>query len=114
MEPFILLWLAQKPSHGYGLARMAAVAGFRRAAEDPSVLYKVLRSLERQGLLASTWSADADEGARRRTYRLTAAGEGYLHERAEDLARQSQRLAVFVEGYRRLFPEHGDRLQESG
>lgn len=108
MEPFILLWLTDKPDYGYNLARMAAEVGFRRATEDPSVLYKVLHSLEKRGFLASTWSTTKD-GPRRRVYELTSSGEAYLHECTAALARQEQRLAVFVECYRQRFPERSDR-----
>ncbi|MFC1984162.1 PadR family transcriptional regulator [Chloroflexota bacterium] len=104
IEPFILLWLAHKPDYGYNLARMAAAVGFRRPAEDPSVLYKVLCVMEKRGFLASTWSTDKG-GPRRRIYKLTPSGEAYLHERAADLARQEQRLAVFAESYGQRFPE---------
>lgn len=98
MEPFVLLALADGPVHGYELAQAIGALGFRRAAEDPSVLYKLLRAFEAEGLAASTWT-DGAGGPPRRTYTLTRAGEAYLHGRAADLRRQSERIAAFVARY---------------
>lgn len=98
MEPFVLLALADGPVHGYELAQTIASAGFRRAADDPSLLYKLLRALEAEGFATSTW-ADGEGGPPRRLYTLTPAGEDYLHARAADLRRQAQRIATFAARY---------------
>jgi PadR family transcriptional regulator len=98
MEPFVLLSLADGPVHGYELAQAIASVGFRRAADDPSLLYKLLRALEAEGFATSTW-ADGEGGPPRRMYTLTSAGEDYLHARAADLRRQAQRIATFTERY---------------
>jgi len=101
MEPFVLLSLAETPAHGYELAQAVAALGFRRATDDPSVLYKLLRGLEDQGYLSSEWGA-AGAGPPPRTYRLTRSGRAYLDERAADLERQARRIKVFLGRYRRL------------
>jgi poly-beta-hydroxybutyrate-responsive repressor len=98
MEPFVLLALADGPTHGYELAQAIASVGFRRASEDPSLLYKVLRGFEAEGLAESSW-ADGDAGPPRRMYTLTRSGEEYLHTRAGDLRRQAKRIETFVERY---------------
>jgi PadR family transcriptional regulator PadR len=100
MEPFVLLSVAEGPAYGYELAQGIAALGFRRAADDPSVVYKLLRGLEDQGYLTSEWGA-AGAGPPPRIYRLTAAGRAYLDERAADLERQAKRIKVFLERYRR-------------
>jgi len=103
MEPFLLVALADQPSYGYELAQMVAALGFRRAAEDPSIVYKVLRGLEEQGRLTSTWKV-GDEGPPRRLYQLTPVGEDYLDTWAVDLQRQQARITVFFDRYRKRFP----------
>jgi PadR family transcriptional regulator PadR len=109
MEPFVLLSLAEGgPAHGYELAQSVAALGFRRAADDPSVVYKLLRGLEDQEYLTSEWGT-AEAGPPPRIYRLTAAGRAYLDERAVDLERQAKRIKVFLERYRR----HRRRLRSS-
>jgi DNA-binding PadR family transcriptional regulator len=101
MEPFVLLILAEGPRHGYELAQAMAALGFRRAADDPSVVYKVLRGLQDQGHLASEWGA-AGAGPPPRVYRLTRSGRAYLDERVADLERQARRIDVFLDRYHRL------------
>lgn len=104
MEPFVLLALAAGPTYGYDLAQMLSTLGFRRAAEDPSVVYKLLHTLEERRFLRSTWAASSD-GPARHSYALTETGEAYLHNRAADLERQAQRLEQFFTRYAQRFPE---------
>jgi DNA-binding PadR family transcriptional regulator len=98
MEPFVLLQIAQGPAHGYDIARTIGALGFRRAAEDPSVLYKLLRTFEDEGMVTSDW-AIAEAGAPRRIYELTTKGHEYLAQRADDLERQQARIALFLEQF---------------
>lgn len=101
MEPFILLRLAEAPAYGYQLHKLMGELGFRRAAEDPSRVYKVLHDLEALGYLTSSWSM-GDNGPARRTYDLTSDGKAYLQDRAEDLGRQAKRIKYFQTRYRRI------------
>jgi PadR family transcriptional regulator PadR len=103
MVPFVLLALAGAPTHGYVLAGYLADLGFRRAAQDASVVYRVLRQLAEDDAVTAEWTL-GDDAPPRRTYRLTPAGEAYLHDRATDLQRQAERIAVFLDRYRQLFP----------
>ncbi|MEV1248752.1 PadR family transcriptional regulator [Nonomuraea sp. NPDC050022] len=103
MLPFVLLALAEAPMHGYVLAARMADLSFRRAAEDPSVVYRVLRQLAADDMVTDEWVL-GDDAPPRRTYRLTPSGEAYLHERAADLRRQARRIEVFLDRYRQLFP----------
>ena len=98
MEPFVLLEIARGPAHGYEIARAIGALGFRRAAEDPSVLYKLLRTFEEEGLATSDW-AIADSGPPKRVYALTRKGHEYLAKRADDLERQRERIATFLEEF---------------
>ena len=54
-------------------------------------LYPILHRLEADGQLRGEWSGD---GRRRKTYRITAAGQTTLREGAEDLERQAVLLAA--------------------
>ena len=101
MEPFVLLEIARGPAHGYEIARAIGALGFRRAAEDPSVLYKLLRTFEDEGLATSDW-AIADSGPPRRVYALTTKGHEYLAQRADDMVRQKDRIGWFLDELARL------------
>jgi PadR family transcriptional regulator PadR len=100
MEPFVLLLLAEGPGHGYDLAQAMAAFGFRRAADDPSLVYKLLRGLQDQGYLTSEWGP-AGAGPPPRMYRITQSGRAYLDERATDLERQAKRIETFFDRYHR-------------
>ncbi len=76
----ILALLAERPMHGYELARAIdeRSAGLLRFGQG--TLYPVLHRLERDGLIAGRWEA-APGGPDRRVYRLTPDGHGVLAER---------------------------------
>jgi DNA-binding PadR family transcriptional regulator len=101
IEPFLLLELARGEAHGYELAQAVAALGFRRASEDPSILYKLLRGFEEDGLAESHWKTPSS-GPARRMYRLTPAGRRYLDERVIDLQKQADRIASFLDQYKKL------------
>src|SRR5262249_52844301 len=75
-EAALLLLLAERPTHGYELLeRLPPLLGEDRV--DVGNLYRVLRSLEEGGIVASEGSADLP-GPARRTYTLTADGHALL------------------------------------
>ena len=72
VEPAVLLQLAAGPRHGYDLkARLAAVVGGDGA--DVANVYRLLRQLELEGIVQSSWDT-AGSGPARRVYRLTGRG----------------------------------------
>ena len=75
-EAALLALLAERPTHGYELLeRLPPLVGEERV--DVGNLYRVLRALEQEGLVTSTWSADLP-GPAKRTYWLTDAGHAAL------------------------------------
>ena len=75
-EPALLLLLANEPTHGYELIeRLPELSKEDRV--DVGNLYRMLRSLEDEGLVASEWSADLP-GPTKRTYTLTDEGHHLL------------------------------------
>jgi PadR family transcriptional regulator PadR len=75
-EAALLLLLAERPTHGYELLeRLPTLLGEDRV--DVGNLYRVLRSLEDEGIVDSEWSADLP-GPAKRTYTLTAEGHALL------------------------------------
>lgn len=63
----------RRPRHGYGLISDLAAAGIEVGGDT---LYPLLRRLERQGLLRSTWNTD--EARPRKSYITTPVGEQVL------------------------------------
>ena len=81
----ILLLLRERPAHGYDLLeRLPEVIGEERV--DVGNLYRVLRTLEEQGLVASEWD-ESLPGPAKRTYELTDAGAAALDRWAAALDR---------------------------
>ena len=99
MKASALLLISEAPAHGYQLlARMSAVgpSGF-----DLGALYRVLRAMEDDGLVASSWEESA-VGPDRRVYRITARGRQVLDAEAEVLGEVHQHMATFIRRFTRL------------
>ncbi len=101
LEPYLLLELLRAPSYGYDLIRRLADYGFRRATNEPAVVYKVLRSLEEAGSIASQWST-AGSGPARRYYELTDEGRAALASRVRQLGRFRDRIERLLGDYEEL------------
>ncbi|HEX2037453.1 MAG TPA: helix-turn-helix transcriptional regulator, partial [Chloroflexota bacterium] len=69
-EPFLLLLLAEGPSHGYDLLERLAGRGFVAGEVDAGYLYRTLRGMEEAGLVTSEWDS-ASRGPIKRTYAIT-------------------------------------------
>ena len=97
-EPAVLLLLRERPAHGYELLEaLPPLTGEARV--DMGNLYRILRALEEDDLVASEWHADAP-GPAKRTYELTDAGRRLLDEWAKALTRSRERIDVFLDRYR--------------
>jgi PadR family transcriptional regulator PadR len=99
-ELVVLSVLAEGPLYGYAIAKEAASRSGGEFKLSPGVLYPLLKSLERDALITSTWetvrsersapepeSSDAEDGTeaaggrRRKWYRLSAKGRKRLAQR---------------------------------
>jgi PadR family transcriptional regulator PadR len=97
VEPSLLLLLRERPLHGYELIdRLPEVAGEGRI--DVGNLYRLLRSLEAEGLVSSEWSADLP-GPAKRTYELTDEGRRLLDRWAEALHQARADVQAFLDRY---------------
>jgi poly-beta-hydroxybutyrate-responsive repressor len=98
VEPALLLLLSESPLHGYDLLeRLPELTGDDRGI-DLGNLYRVLRALEDDGLVTSTWHADIP-GPAKRVYELTPAGRGLLSIWADALRRTRTELDGFLERF---------------
>jgi PadR family transcriptional regulator len=97
VEPSLLLLLRERPLHGYELIeRLPEVVGEGRV--DVGNLYRLLRSLEAEGVVSSEWSADLP-GPAKRTYELTAEGRRLLDRWAEALRQAQTDVQSFLDRY---------------
>ncbi len=95
----MLLLLSERPRHGYELAEeLESFLGDARV--DFGNLYRLLRSLEAEGLVSSTWD-DEQPGPIKRIYELTSDGRALLNAWAESLQASKAQLEAFLEAYAR-------------
>ncbi len=71
---WVLLLLRDGASYGYELRREL---GARSLQLDPAVMYRTLREMEHDDLIASRWMR-SEAGPQRRVYEITQAGQGEL------------------------------------
>jgi poly-beta-hydroxybutyrate-responsive repressor len=96
LRPCLLLLLREHPAHGYELLERLKPLGFD--GDDPGGLYRVLRALEREGLVRSAWQASST-GPDRRIYEITRRGMEDLHRRAKAIAAARNTLDIFLSRY---------------
>jgi poly-beta-hydroxybutyrate-responsive repressor len=100
VEPAVLLVLAEGPRHGYELKdRVLAVAGADRA--DAANLYRLLRRLDLEGIVHSTWDT-AGAGPARRVYGLTTVGRRLLDQWAGELGELHAMVSEFLDRHRQV------------
>ena len=97
IEPTLLLLLRERPLHGYELLDRAQELGVEGRV-DVGNLYRLLRSLEEEGIVSSEWNRDLP-GPAKRTYELTPAGTRLLDRWAEALRRAQDVIAGFLTRY---------------
>ncbi|MGH3010805.1 MAG: helix-turn-helix transcriptional regulator [Gaiellaceae bacterium] len=96
-EPALLLLLREAPAHGYELLeRLPELLPDERI--DMGNLYRVLRSLEEDGIVQSEWDADAP-GPAKRIYELTDDGRALLDAWAEALGGAAENVGAFLARY---------------
>ena len=93
----MLLLLRERRAHGYDLLeRLPELTGDERV--DVGNLYRLLRTLEEQGLVRSEWD-EALPGPSKRMYELTRAGSAALERWAAALAETRERIELFLRRY---------------
>jgi PadR family transcriptional regulator PadR len=96
-EPAVLLVLRDSPGHGYELLeQLQTLMPAERI--DMGNLYRILRSLEREGLVDSTWDDEAP-GPAKRVYVITQSGRRVLSQWVEAFGKIEQQIAAFRKRY---------------
>lgn len=94
LDSLLLATVAEDPAHGYAILQRLKLrsAGAFDLAEG--TIYPALHRLERDGLLASSWSSES--GRRRRIYRVTRTGRSSLMSRRRDWAHFAQAVEAVL------------------
>jgi poly-beta-hydroxybutyrate-responsive repressor len=92
----LLLLIGEAPAHGYDL--LEQIAGLGLHTIDAGGLYRALRVMEGDALVASAWEHSAS-GPARRTYTLTVEGREWLHVWAGALRETHRYLSSYLDRY---------------
>jgi DNA-binding PadR family transcriptional regulator len=96
----ILLALSGDDRHGLGIAEEVEQASSGAVRLGPGTLYRSLKEMTLDGLVAEVPAAREDEDPRRKFYRITKTGREVLRTEARRYA-----LVVEVARQRRVLPE---------
>lgn len=94
MEPFILVLLAEGPTHGYRIVGDLEAMGIAPGELDFGAVYRTLRDLEATGHVTSSWSSEPS-GPQRRDYALTASGYAMLDEWSAVMRERARLIGEF-------------------
>ena len=98
-RPAVLVLLSEFDSHGYELVERLDDLGFAsRDARDSATIYRMLRSMEKEGLTTSSWDV-SKVGPPRRVYSITADGRRFLRDSKFSLVRQRDALDALLARY---------------
>jgi poly-beta-hydroxybutyrate-responsive repressor len=100
----LLLLLEELPVHGYDLPALLAPLGV--ATTDRGFVYRTLRGMEADGLVASAWDPSPN-GPARRMYTVTAAGRHWAASAAASLQEADRHMARWLSRYRALVRRGG-------
>lgn len=95
LETSILALLAESTAHGYDLVEQIGALAADLVCIDPGSMYRLLRELEEQGMVTSSWQTP-EAGPPRRVYVITEQGIEALELAARSLSLRAsamQRLA---------------------
>ena len=107
--PVVLLMLREWHSYGYEL--MEKLASFGLNMMNPGTFYRMLRQMEKDGIVSSSWDT-SETGPARRVYSITEAGEAYLKLWSESLDSYQKMMNSFFRLYTTK-PGHGKSESES-
>ena len=94
--PLLLMSLRQWNSYGYELMEKMAV--FWDEAINPGTVYRMLRQMEKNGVIESTWET-SENGPARRMYSITGAGVEYLDLSIASLEQCHRNMDAFLRLY---------------
>ena len=98
VEPSILLFLSKDSSYGYDLIKRLRQLGFHQESVDIGAVYRTLRKLEKEGLVASSWQ-ETKSKRKKRYYNITPQGKILLEMWTERIKERKRALSRFIKIY---------------
>lgn len=113
VEAAALAALLGSKAHGYDLRRRIAEMTAGSLEVDPGGLYRVLRRLEDEGFVASTWLA-GDSGPQRRDYQITLEGRELAADWKDRLRERQQVFGLLAQALEEALGEEPAPTAEPG
>jgi DNA-binding PadR family transcriptional regulator len=101
LRGWLLLFIAERENYGYQLVRQLSEALPEDMVPDRAVIYRLLRTLEREGAITSTLQSGGG-GPARKVYSLTSEGRSRLEAWYETAQSRIGVLRRFLERCREL------------
>lgn len=95
IEPRLLYLIKRGPSYGYQLTEDIGALPFPGPTPDSAAVYRMLRELEKNGLVVSRWE-HGETGPSRRVYIITPRGEKQLEAWVEAFRERVRMLGDFI------------------
>lgn len=96
VQPAILTILTEEDIHGYKIVqRLAETPFFNGDKPDATGVYRCLKSMEKRGLVVSSWDT-SQTGPAKRFYQLTEAGRECLYRWIETLEEYCHTIGIFL------------------
>lgn len=98
LRPALLFLLSRENTHGYSLIAGLGEFEFNTKSIDPSLVYRILREMEDDGLISSQIGKES-LGPKRKIYKLLPEGKNYLDELIEGLRRRRDEINILLQAY---------------
>ena len=95
IEPRVLYLIRKNPSYGYQLTDDIGKLPFPGPTPDSAAVYRMLRELEKEGLVRSRWE-HGESGPSKRVYEVTTSGEDRLAAWVEAFRERADLLVRFI------------------
>lgn len=107
--------LCAGPLHGYRLVeQIAAFPTFQGKPPDSTYIYRLLRNMEKKGLVVGSWDTSR-QGPAKRLYRITADGHQCLMKWVEVLSRYRAAIGGLVRKARQVNSKKRNRkIKQTG
>jgi len=101
LEICLLIILSKESGYGYILLGHLEEYGFSQEELNVGSLYRVLRGMEKNGLVSSVWETSS-QGPDKRVYEITEVGKSELSWWMEVLAERREKIKFVLEKYNYL------------
>lgn len=98
VQPIILSLLSEAPDHGYELVqKIGRTALWNDTAPDSAGVYRVLRDMEKRGLVQSRLDADSIAGVGKRVFAITDEGRACMRNWLQTLGAYQKGIQDVIE-----------------